>query len=189
MNIADYAKLALDNFGFQHPGAFYGAAADQTVGAGLIYTGVVFPLFDLDAGTYDTVEGAAYILTHECDVDQGNERHFNDHVVICPIIPLEDFVAEYEAELGQEKLKNFLVNAAKNEVIRVFFLPPAAQGAVLSNGAILYLNNLCSTHISIFEEGSATVLCALSTHGLDRLDWKLRNLLFRPKADSLPRLV
>jgi hypothetical protein len=189
MNVEDYSKLALENFGFQNPGAFYGEMRSPEVGAGLIYNNVRFPLFDINGGIFDTVEGTAYVLTHECDVDRANVRNFNDHVVICPLIPLEDFVASYEAELGEDKLKIFLTSMAKNEVVRVFFLPPAPQGAALSHGALLYLNQLCSTHISAFDEnGGASALCALSSHALDRLDWKIQNLFFRPKFDTLPRL-
>jgi hypothetical protein len=189
MQIEDYSKLALDNFGFRHPGAFYGYAPDTGVGAGLIYSNVIFPLFDLQNRVFDTVQGSAYVLTHECDVEAANNRHFNDHVVICPLIPLEDFVASYEAELGEEKLKIFLTSLAKNEVVRVFFLPPAPQGAALTHGALLYLNHLCSAHISVFENEGTSALCALSSHALDRLDWKLQNLLFRPKDDQLPHLT
>jgi hypothetical protein len=186
MKVDDYRKLALDNFGFQHPGAFYGNPRAAAVGAGLIYTNVIFPLFDLDNRVFDTVEGAAYVLTHECDVDPENSRNFNDHVVVCPLIPLEKFVGDYEATFGEENLKSFLVYAARNEVVRVFFLPPG-PGDVLSNGALLYLNQMCSTHVSAFEPTNA--LCALSSHGLDRLDWKLQNLLFRPKVDPMPWLM
>ena len=186
MEVADYSKLALDNFGFQHPGAFYGETSAAALGAGLIYTNVTFPLFDLESRAFDTAEGAAYVLTHECDVDPANERHFNDHVVVCPLIPLEQFVVEYETTLGEERLKSFLVYAAKNEVVRVFYLPPGPPSSVLSHGALLYLNQLCSTHVSVFQPSYA--LCALSSHGLERLDWKLQNLLFRPKVDPLPRL-
>jgi hypothetical protein len=158
------------------------------VGAGLIYADVRFPLFNLESLGFDTVQGTAYVLTHECDLDKENERQFNDHVVICPLIPLEDFVETYEAEMGEERLKTFLVSAAKNDVVRVFFLPPAPQGEALSHGALLYLNQLCSTNVDMFEEGEARILCALSSHALDRLDWKIQNLLFRPKFDPLPLL-
>jgi hypothetical protein len=46
MDVEAYSKLALDNFGFQYPGAFYGEVRDPGVGAGLIYQNVRFPLFD-----------------------------------------------------------------------------------------------------------------------------------------------
>jgi hypothetical protein len=124
-------------------------------------------------------------------VDQSNVRHFNELVVICPRIPLEAFVSEYEAAFGEEQLKSLLVNAARNEIFRLFFLPPIPTLLgipALACGALMYLNQLCSTHISFFAEGRASPLCALSTRGLERLDWKFQNLLFRPKAEELPRV-
>jgi hypothetical protein len=191
MLVEQYAKLALDNFSFVNPGAFYGAVGERSLGAGLIYNDVVFPLFDETRGEFDTAQGLAYIVTHECDVDQVNARHFNDLIVICPLIPLDAFVGEYERAIGEEQLKSLLVSAAKNDVFRVFFLPPPPGllgVAALARGALMYLNQLCSTHVSVFEEGKATPLCALSTRGIERLDWKLQNLLFRPKAETLPRV-
>jgi hypothetical protein len=152
---------------------------------------VVFPLFDDTSGEFDTVQGIAYVLTHECDVDQTNVRHFNDLIVICPLVPLSTFVELYEQTFGEEQLKSLLVSAAKNDVFRVFFLPPAPGllgVTALAAGALMYLNQLCSTHVSVFGQGKATPLCALSMRGMERLDWKLQNLLFRPKVESLPRL-
>jgi hypothetical protein len=192
MQLEEYSQLALKHFSFERPGAFYGAAAGRSLGAGLIYSGIIFPLYNLDTGAFDTVEGTVYILTHECDVDQENVRQFNDLVVVCPLISLENFVSVYESALGEERLKTFLTAAAKNDVVRVFFLPPAPEImhiGDLAHGAMLYLNQLCSTHVSIFRRDGATPLCALSDHGLDRLDWKIRNLLFRPKYEELPRLT
>jgi hypothetical protein len=183
--------LALANFALAKPGAFYGAAAGCSLGAGVIYGDAVFPLFDNASGAFDTVQGLVYVVTHECDVDQSNVRRFNEFVVVCPLIPLEDLVAEYESSIGESELKSLLVSAAKNDVFRVFFLPPTPSllgVPALERGALMYLNQLCSTHVSFFIPGRATALCALSTHGLERLDWKFQNLLFRPKADDLPRV-
>ena len=44
MEVDDYIKLTLENFNFANPGAFYGAVAERSLGAGLIYADVVFPL-------------------------------------------------------------------------------------------------------------------------------------------------
>jgi hypothetical protein len=191
MDVEEYKELALSNFD-SNPGAFYGTAAGLSLGAGLIYRGVIFPLFNREARLFDTVQGFAYVLTHECDVDQNNDRHFNDLVVVCPLIPLLDFVEEYENRIGEADLRNLLVSVARNDVYRVFFLPPPPSllGIFdLPHGALMYLNHLCSAHVSVFADGPAEALCALSNHGLDRLDWKLQNLFFRPKAEVLPRLT
>jgi hypothetical protein len=186
---AGYLKLALENFDFANPGAFYGAARERSLGAGLVYAGVVFPLFNEERGDFDTVRGLAYVVTHECDVDQSNNRHFSDLVVICPLIPLHVIVRDYEAVLGEEQLKSLLVSVAKNEVFRVFFLPPTPDllgVPALRGGALLYLNQLCSTHVSVFAR--AIPVCALSRRGIERLDWKLQNSLFRPKTEGLPEV-
>ena len=121
MELKNYLKLALDHFDFANPGAFYGPVGELSLGAGLIYQDVIFPLFDNERGRFDTVQGLAYVVTHECDVDQANVRHFNDLILICPLIPLAAFIEEYEAAIGVEQLKNLIVSAAKNEVFRVFF--------------------------------------------------------------------
>jgi hypothetical protein len=191
VDLRSYLKLASDHFDFANPGAFYGPVGQLSLGAGLIYQDVIFPLFDSERGRFDTVQGLAYVVTHECDVDQTNVRHFNDLIVTCPLIPLAAFIEEYETTIGAEQLKNLIVSAAKNEVFRVFFLPPAPEllgVAALAHGALMYLNHLCSTHVSVFNGGIAKPLCSLSSHGIERLDWKFQHLLFRPKAETLPRV-
>jgi nucleotide-binding universal stress UspA family protein len=125
VEIDAYLRLVLQNFDFANPGAFYGAVGERSLGSGLIYADVVFPLFNEETSVFDTVQGLAYVVTHECDADQNNVRHFNDLVVICPLIPLRALIRKYEPVFGEEQLKSLLVSAAKNEVFRVFFLPPA----------------------------------------------------------------
>jgi hypothetical protein len=183
-----YTKIALENFAFQSPGAFYGSATGRSPGVGLIYGGVTFPLFNYETNLFDTVQGAAYVLTHECDVDQSNNRHFNDLLVVCPIIPLETFVVAFESEFGELRARTLVTSLAKNDVSRVFFLPPPG-GDELSHGALLYLNQLCSTPVAMFKDGAAYAICALSTYGLARLDGKLQNHFFRPKEEPLPEVT
>ena len=88
--------------------------------------------------------------------------------------------------MGAAALESFVTALAKNDVSRVFFLPPTPQvfGEVeLTHGALLYLNQLCHTPVSLF---SGSAVCALSSYGLERLDAKLQNHLFRPKEEPLP---
>jgi hypothetical protein len=184
-----YLELALANFAFQNPGAFYGSASGRAPGAGLIYRDVVYPQFDPGTQGYDTLQGPAYVLTHECDIDQSNARHFNDLVLVCPLILFNDFVREYQEVMGAVELEGFVAALGKNDVSRVFFLPPTPQvfgDMELTHGALLYLNQLCHTPVSLF---SGSAICALSTYGLERLDAKLQNHLFRPKAEPLPTLT
>ena len=52
------------------------------------YDPVLYPIFDEERRVFVTAEGIAYILTHECDIANENDRLFNTDVLICPIIPL-----------------------------------------------------------------------------------------------------
>jgi hypothetical protein len=189
MSVRRYLELALQNYAFASPGAFYGSAGGRAPGSGLIYRDVIFPQFNNQTQDFDTLRGAAYVLTHECDIDPSNNRHFNDLVLVCPLILFQDFVDEYETQIGRATLESMVVALARNDVSRVFFLPPASQfvGAEeLQRGALLYLNQISHTPASRLQ-GSA--VCALSNYGLDRLDAKFKNHLFRPKAEPLPAIT
>lgn len=168
---------------------FYGNAAGLDLGAGLIYQDVIHPAYNEESRKYDTRAGAAYILTHECDVDPANRRHFNTEVSVLPIIRFEDFCEEYAAEHSDGALFAFLDSLAKDEVSRVMYVPPvpAHIDGFLPSGGLLYLNNICSSPTSCFGKGFAAPICAVSDYGLRMIDLKLENHLRRPKAQILPR--
>lgn len=168
-------------------GAFYGSAATLNLGIGLIYSGVKYADYNPDSRLFDTVEGLAYVLTHECDVDPTNERQFNDRVLVCPIILFEEFADEYSSEFSEVQLHRLLSGIAGDQVYRVFYLPPAANNE-LEFGGLLYLNQICSTDVSEFVVGSAVPICALSEYAQSILDRKIQNHLLRPKDQNLPRL-
>lgn len=162
-------------------GKFYGHTDGLSLGTGLLYNDVRCPEFDPDHSIFVTVERQAYVLTHECDIDPANERAFNDHLLICPVIRLEDFVAEFEAEFAsRDALVGFLVATAKRQVSRVVFLP-AAGG--LEKGGLLYLNALASTHVSTLADKRP--FAAVSAFGLQSIDYALQNHLLRQKAERL----
>lgn len=163
-------------------GKFYGAAGSLSLGVGLLYSAVRMPTYDVDERIFLTMEKEAYVLTHECDVDQTNSRSFNDHVVVCPVIPIGDFITEYSENHGeQSRLEGFLAAVARREVNRVIYMPPGPQ--CLSHGGLLYLNDLASTHISSFD--GLTPFAALSVYGLREFDNALSNHLLRPKSQPL----
>ena|SRR5438093_374038 len=129
------------------------------------------------------VSGLAPMPGHPRDIDQTNVRHFNDLVVVCPLILFNDFIAD---AMGAVQLESFVAALAKNDISRLFYLPPAPEvlgAGELNNGALLYLNQLCHTPVNLF---SGSPVCALSSYGLERLDAKFQNHLFRPKAEALP---
>ncbi len=162
-------------------GKFYGHVQGLSLGAGLLYDDVRAPEFDLDQSIFVTVERPAYVLTHECDIDSANERTFNDHLLICPVIKLEHFVQEHEDRFASTNaLVNFLVSVARRQVSRLVFLP-AVHG--LSKGGLLYLNNLASTHVSVFA--ARTPFAAVSVFGLQQIDHAITGHLLREKAERL----
>jgi len=165
-----------------YPGKFFGASVKLSLGAGLIYETVRCPQFDLADRLFSTVESPAYVLTHECDLDPNNDRIFNEYVTICPLIPIDSFIAEFESQFDDPvSMRNFLVATARREVNRVVYIPPGP--GPLGLGALLYLNNLASTHISEFA--GANPLAAVSAYGLQSVDHALANHLQRPKVDRL----
>lgn len=163
-------------------GKFYGSIQPATVGAGMIFDNVRYPLFNIQDQVYDTRSSLVYVLTHECDVDQSNSRYFNDHVVVCPLIPIETLV-ETQSEHGfsDDELQELLFQIAKRNVLRLVYFPPS--GTFLKSGAVMYLNNLVSTHVLVFD--NIKPVGAVSAYGLEQVDIALRNSLFRPKASRL----
>lgn len=163
-------------------GRFYGEKRGLGLGAGLFFDSILCPIFDASKGLFATTRRPVYVLTHECDVDPSNHRPFNDTVCFCSVIPIDRFLKHYQKKFQDEdQVKNFLVNVAKRNVPRVVYIPPADGSLKL--GGLVYLNNIDSTHISVFD--GIEPIAALSAYGLRELDMSLRNSLFREKSDRL----
>ena len=164
-------------------GHFYSSAGNLAIGAGLIFKGVRFPVYNQDDHLYDTAIGIAYILTHECDLDSSNARLFNDHVLLCPIIRFETFVTEYQTLIRDDELRSFLAQLAAHKINRVVYMP--ALGGDLPYGGLLYLNQICNCHISAMRGEHVTKICSVTQKGLYEIDIALENHLRRPKAQWL----
>jgi hypothetical protein len=178
----DEAHTILSQYCSLDVGRFYGNTGGLSLGAGLIYQDVRYPLFSIDEHLFLTTEGPAYVLTHECDVDPANRRAFNEDVVICPLIPLATFLEQYSNEFGDgDGLRNFLVEIARRGVSRVVYFPPSA--AALEHGCLLYFNGLASTHMSVFRDQQPST--ALSQYGLRHVDAAFQNHFMREKAEPL----
>ncbi|MEP1216449.1 MAG: hypothetical protein ABJM11_20600 [Marinobacter sp.] len=165
-------------------GRFYGVDQGLPLGAGLLYVPVRFPIFDSDERIYLTAEGLVYVLTHECDLDQENNRAFNKSALICPIIQLEDLVSEYFEEYGEACTKSFLSALARKEVSRLIYIPPF--DARLPYGGILNLNEITNTFIGEFEQDGVEKVCSVSGFGIQVIDNFLKNHLLREKPSRLP---
>jgi len=170
------------------PGKFYGPANNLPLGAGLILRDCVLALPDIESIRYQTATGLAVILTHECDIDQSNNRNFNDLILVCPIIPLDDFCLECENEDGTGSWGGILPEIVKNNVYRAMYLPPVTQAfncPEMVGGGIIYLNHISSCRVNWISNLSQQAICSLSAPGLLALDTKIQNHLLRPKAASL----
>jgi hypothetical protein len=184
IDIAALAKIAIDRFPYQI-GAFYGTSAGLALGVGLVVDGIAFPLFDEEEGLYDTAKGLVYVLTHECDLD--NARAFNDYVLICPIIAFDAFARDYAERISEGELQGLVPDLAANRLYRALYVPPIST-EIIPFGGIIYLNQICSTHVGSFKADDAKYVCALSSYAQQIVDMKLTNHLLRPKAEPLPLL-
>jgi hypothetical protein len=169
-------------------GKYYASISqDSNLAVGQIFDGVRIAVYNEHDQVFDTREGMAYVLTHECDIDQDNQRPFNQQVLVCPIIELGSVLDNLEPLMSQERITNFLTDLAKDTISRVMFFPPINEH-YLPYGGVLDFNNLSSLHISWFESGNTTRVRSLTGYSLPHVDMKITNHLLRPKADlmSLP---
>jgi hypothetical protein len=162
---------------------FYGNHTHLGIGAGLIYDGIRYPVFNPENNLFQTRRGKALILTHECDIAQDNPRPFNQDVLICPIILLENFLSIYKNEPNAGDLGAYLHNISTRKVLRLMYMPHIAD--VMPYGGILYFNLITSTRIEAVNLPEAKSIAAVSAYGLEEIDMYLKNLLFREKADRL----
>jgi hypothetical protein len=167
-------------------GAFYGPTAGIPPGAGLIYPNVTYPIFNSDLSRFQARTGPVLVLTHECDVDPANARAFNTELLVAPLMSIEAFAAEFDRDDDQRRYGRELAsNIASARVPRLCYMPPHL--APLERGAFIHFNGITSSHMTLL--GAAQPLCALSEYGLEIIDLRLKNHLFRPKDDQLPRLA
>ena len=170
------------------PAKFYGLAGDLPLGAGMLLRNCPFPLEDTDSARFRTVLGIALVLTHECDLDQTNERCFNEHIVVLPILPLEKWVDKMNRDQGTGSWGGLLPKIAANDVFRVMYFPPIPafiNVPELKYGGLINLNTISSSPLSWHDHFQTKTFCSLSALGLRAFDYKLENHLLREKAAAL----
>jgi hypothetical protein len=182
MEISDAWKI-IENNTRQTFGKYYSpVSAEDPIGVGQIYRNVRYPVFNTAEGVYDTYEGYVYVLTHECDVSQDNNRPFNQNALICPIIPLDDCLEQFKSNMTDDVIGSFLANIAIEEVSRVKYLPPINEQD-LPYGGLLDLNRISNTNISQLIER----ITSLTNYSLQILDYQLTNHLLRPSSATVLR--
>jgi hypothetical protein len=170
------------------PSRFYGPASGLPLGAGLLIRDCAIARPHSTEVRYETGLGLALILTHECDIDDNNERYFNDLILVCPIIPLDNFCRACEHEEGAGSWGGILPKIACDNVYRAMYLPPLRDldhCPEMEGGGIIYLNHLSSCRVEWIADPSSKSICSLSALGLRAFDAKLQNHMFRPKAFDL----
>lgn len=188
----EVAELAKNNNASRTSGAWYGAAAGLAPGAGLIFGGIPHPLFNPTEGRYQVTSGPVLILTHECDIDQENERAMNTGFLVVPLILIGAFADTLAAEGRQDVARDLARNIAANKVHRLMYLPPPNELLRVPDiplGAFIYFNSITHADARHLTIDGARPICALSEMGLEVLDTRLKNHLFRPKAEQLARTV
>jgi hypothetical protein len=163
---------------------FYGPIGDAAIGAGLVLTNVEYPTYLRDEEGFGRLKGAVLVLTHECDLDQENERVLNDVALVCPIIPLDALVGRLNEALDYETARRLIANISARYVNRLLYLPLIPNE--LPWGGYLYLNHLTNTHLSKLTADDVKAICMLSRYGLRELDFALERHLLRPKVDRVP---
>lgn len=182
MDIEDAYSAVVNNLTID-VGRFYAPGGNLSLGKGIFYAGVLYPIYDEDQEIYITAQGLVYVLTHECDVDPENERLFNDDLLICPVIPFEHLINSLREFLPDASLGSFLGNLATRRIYRLIYIPPCPQA--LPYGGVMYLNHITNTHVSAFGREGVTRLAALTGYGLGIVEPVIENHLLRPKAERL----
>jgi hypothetical protein len=177
------AQDILRSLSLDDEGSFYGSARGLSVGAGLIYRDVTFPLFNEESGKFQAQSGLVCVLSHECDVDPANVRFLNGMVLVCLILPLRTIVELAEATAFPDgDLGAFLGHVARRRTPRCVYFAPHPD--FLPEGGLLNLNLIASTHVSELTEENR--VAALSAHAFRAVTASLEDHLTRPKAEILP---
>lgn len=182
MNVGEAYNVLIEGHGAF--ARFYGPADGLDLGTGIILDNAAFPFYDDEDSEFAIAEGLVYVVSHECDIAQGNDRPFNDAALICPIIPLQNMMDEYLADLPEEKVTSFLHQLSSSRVDRAAYIPTIADR--LPHGGILYFNTLTSTSVVELAKPGVTVQCAVSEPGVKYIDDRLHRALLKPKDQRLP---
>ena len=178
----DRAREILRSLNLDDEGSFYGPASGPSVGSGLLFRNVTFPLYDTQAGRFRAQSGLVCVLSHECDLDPANDRFLNGMALVCLVLSLEAITAAArDGGFPDDDLGAFLGNVARRRTPRCVYFPPMGD---LPHGGLLNLNLIASTAVS--ELKTANCAGALSEHAYRSVVSALEQHLTRPKSETLP---
>lgn len=129
---------------------FYGQPLELDWGVGVLGRNLTYPLFDSASADFILAEGVAYVVSHECDIDQENDRPFNNAVLVCPVIPFEAALDHLNSHRTPSQVRGFIDALSNNTVDRVIYIP--ALPDALPWGGLLYFNAMSHTDVSEVEK-------------------------------------
>lgn len=177
------ARDILRSLSLDDEGSFYGSPRGLSLGSGLLFRDVTFPLFDPEAGRFRAQSGLVSVLSHECDLDPANDRFLNGMALICVALPLATVVETASAQnIPDDELGALLGNVARRRTPRCVYFPPHPE--FLPDGGLLNLNLIASTDKSELSEDKCAA--ALSAQAYRTVIAALEQHLTRPKAEILP---
>jgi hypothetical protein len=166
-------------------GRYYGAIhADLGIGVGLFFSNVRMPIYDEKRGLFVTRTFTVLVLTHECDIDQANQKAFNNDVLVAPLAPFEAVFETLKAKRSDAEIKSYLGDLAAGRITQLMYLPHWPER--FPNGVVLYLNRITHTHLAEFSREGVSGIGALTGYGLQQLHSRLSTHLLREKQDRLP---
>jgi hypothetical protein len=166
-------------------GRYYGPIdANLGIGVGLFYSNVRIPVYTAERGIFVTATGTVLVLTHECDIEQGNLKVFNNDVLVAPLAPFETVFDKLKAERSDIEIRAYLGDFAAGRITQLMYLPHWPD--LFPNGAVLYLNRIIHTHLAEFKRDGVARIGALTGYGLQQLHSRLSTHFLREKQDRLP---
>lgn len=183
MKLDEAQKFVLETLDYEATRFYNSVVESLPLGFGLVFDRVRYPVYQPEKRLFATDRGPVYVITHECDIARENPKPFNESVLICPIIRLENFVELYLAEYSSDQLRRFLGNMATRKTYRLFYFPPYNHR--LPYGGVLNLNELAHTNIDELDHEDSERICSLSAYGIGVFDKLFQNHLFRESEKRL----
>jgi hypothetical protein len=156
----------------------------REIGSGVVYDSVTYTVYSEAEDRFRVATGPVLVLTHECDVERGNLKVFNNDIIFIPVVDFAACLSEILAKKNDDDAKGFLGDLARGRISQLMYLPPWPPK--WPHGSVLYFNRIASSHYSQFKRTGVEVIGILTDLGFLRLKVRLSDHLFRDKADPLP---
>lgn len=156
---------------------YFNTLSENRIKTGSVVKDVIIPFFDTKEDRYRKLLTTVLVFSHECDFDTTNERTFNDKLLVCPLISIEELVATFNEVMSDDEILNLISSIVNRKVFRVMYLPCFD---VFEFGALIYFNDISNTSTNQLATSAAIALTQSTEFGQVCIDRMLQNHLFRP---------